>query len=292
MHVQLNEVSKDFGPVRALDSVSLTLDSGQRSALIGPNGAGKSTLTRILMGMMDCRGAVRLDGMSPHEERARLAPRLAYVPQIAPRLGASVGEMVRAVSRLRGLSASRVENSCAELGLSFAQIRRKPFRDLSGGMRQKLLLALALSSRSDLLIMDEPTASLDATTRRRFFELIDDLPGTPTVLLCSHRLEEIRNLVGTVIMLENGRLVFDDTAASFLARRSSSTIELRIEAPGAHAHLSALGFRKNHRSGVWIRRIGNDERCRFTKDLLEQLGPAVTDLTVTDEDSLDLEVSA
>jgi ABC-2 type transport system ATP-binding protein len=82
-------------------------------------------------------------------------------------------------------------------------------------MRQKLLLALALATDASLLVLDEPTASLDVQSRRRFFELVAELPQRPSIILCSHRLEEINNLVDRVVVLEDGRVVRDAEARSW-----------------------------------------------------------------------------
>jgi len=212
VRVELRDVSKSFGSVTALRSVTLDLPSGSRTALIGPNGAGKSTLTRIVMGMLACEGVVLVDGRSPFRKRIELAHRLAYVPQVAPQLGATVGELVRTVARLRDIPVERFAALSQELGLDLESVRRRPLRGLSGGMRQKLLLALALATEASLLILDEPTASLDVQSRHRFFELVAELPNDPSIVLCSHRLEEINNLVDRVVVLEDGRVVRDGDA--------------------------------------------------------------------------------
>jgi len=199
MQVTLERVGKRFRTVAALRDLTLELPSGSRTALVGPNGSGKSTLTRVLMGMLDYEGDVRIDGLSPRQHRAQLAPRTAYVPQIAPRLAVPVREIVAAVVALRNLDAGLVGQVAAALDFDLVSVAARPFRDLSGGMRQKLLIALALASRPELLVLDEPTASLDPQARQRFFALVEGLPSRPTLLLCSHRLEEIRHLVDRVL---------------------------------------------------------------------------------------------
>lgn len=237
MRVELRDVSKKFGPVAALRGVTLELPSGSRTALIGPNGAGKSTLTRIVMGMLACEGEVLVDGCSPFADRARLAHRLAYVPQVAPQLGATVGELVRTVALLREIPFHHFAATAGELGLDLESVRRRPLRGLSGGMRQKLLLALALTTAASLLILDEPTASLDVDSRHRFFELVAELPQAPSILLCSHRLEEIRNLVDRVVVLEDGRVVHDGDADVWARQlRSGRSVEAVSEVltPGAY----------------------------------------------------------
>lgn len=214
MEIALTHVSKRFDGVDALRDVSLAVPAGAKVALVGPNGSGKSTLVRAVMGMLRCDGAVRLDGQDPFAHRTRLAARLAYVPQTAPQLGATVGEVVRAVARLRGLDVADIRGVAAELELDLDAVARRPVRALSGGMKQKLLITLALAAPVSLLIMDEPTASLDARTRETFFRLFRERAGDATLVLSSHRFMEVRRLVDRVVALEDGRLVLDADAAS------------------------------------------------------------------------------
>jgi len=209
MRVQLNDVTKRFDGVRALESVSLDLAAGDRVALVGPNGSGKSTLVRAVMGIVRCEGTVRLDGLDPFEHRTRLAARLAYVPQTAPQLGATVGEVARAVATLRGLDPADIRHTAADIHLDLDALGRRPVRTLSGGMKQKLLISLALAAPVSLLILDEPTASLDSEAREAFFRLFEERVDGATLLLCSHRLDEVRRLVGRVAAIEDGHLVLD-----------------------------------------------------------------------------------
>src|SRR5690606_30285753 len=124
-----------------------------------------------------------------------------------------------------------------------ASVAARPFRSLSGGSKQKLLIALALAARPELLILDEPTASLDAEARGRFFELQRELAGDATLILCSHRLEEIRSLVDHVVALHEGRRVYDGDAASYLSQRVGSLLELRIATgPTTDGWLTGHGF--------------------------------------------------
>ena len=207
MRLELRGVGKSFGKQQALAGVDLVVEHGERVALVGPNGSGKSTLLRVVMGLLTCDGVVMLDGVSPFEHRSKIAHRLAYVPQVAPQLGATVGEVIRSVVTLRGLDPARVESWADRLGLVMPEIRDKAFRALSGGMKQKMLIALAFSAGASLLILDEPTASLDAVARDKFVDMLDEVAADATVILCSHRLDEVQKLVSRVIELGEGRVV-------------------------------------------------------------------------------------
>lgn len=287
MRIEAAGVRKRFGRVRALDGVDLAIAPGRRVALVGPNGSGKSTLNRILMGLVACEGTVRVDGRCPFRERVAVARRLAYVPQVAPQLAAPVGEVVRAIARVRGLDADAVADVAGALELDLAAVAARPFRSLSGGTRQKLLIALAFASPASLLILDEPTASLDASARERFFELFERLDAGITLVLCSHRLEEIRPLVDHVLLLEEGRIVYDGAAGAFLERCALATVEAWVDDADAAAWLAARGFRRTP-AGAWRRTLEHACKMKLLGELARELDGRVRNLNVRDLETLDL----
>jgi len=287
MRIEARGVTKRYGRVTALSDVSFTLEPRSRIALVGPNGSGKSTLNRILMGLVACEGEVRLDGRCPLRERSALAREMAYVPQIAPHLAAPVDEVVRAIARVRGLDAGAVARAAAALDLTLETVARRPFRSLSGGTKQKLLIALALASGASLLILDEPTGSLDAHARERFFALFEALAPEATLVLCSHRLDEIRPLVDHVLLLDDGRVGYDGPAARFLERCAIATIEAWAEDADADAWLAARGFRRGA-DGAWRRSVEQAEKMKLLRELAGAEGPRLRNLCARDLEGLDL----
>lgn len=283
MKIDLQNVVKRFGRLAALDDLSLTIAAGRRVALIGPNGSGKSTLTRVLMGIVDYEGRIRLDGRDPRRERLELARHIAYVPQVAPQLGASVDEVLRAIAKIRRISPGQVSILASRLGLDIGQIGSKPFRALSGGMKQKLLIALALAPEASLLILDEPTASLDAAARQVFYELIGERASRSTLLLCSHRLEEVRHLVDHVIGLHNGKVAYDGPVGDYLGSRSHGVIEVYLNSPTHEAWLIASGFRPGAGRG-WARTVTHEEKLPLVRQLTAALRNELENLVVRDLD--------
>lgn len=280
MRVELERVTRRFGKLTALRAVTCNIPSGRRLALIGPNGSGKSTLNRILLGLLCYEGEVRLDGCSARADRLEVARRIAYVPQTAPNLGAPVRELVAALGRLRDVPSARVAGLAARLGLDLEAVARRPFRSLSGGMKQKLLLAQALSCDASLLVLDEPTGSLDAQSRERFFELFEELREDVTLILCSHRLEEVRQLVDHVLALHEGSVAYSGPAESFLAGFSTGVIEVRAER-AAHGWLDEHGFRPGA-GGWWVRVTSRSEKRDLLAKLSVELGPALEDVNARD----------
>ncbi|MCA8975364.1 MAG: ATP-binding cassette domain-containing protein [Planctomycetes bacterium] len=285
MLVELQDVDKHFGRVHALRAVSLQLPSGSRTALIGPNGSGKSTLVRALMGMLAVRGAIRFDGEIASEERAALARRIAYVPQIAPRLAAPVRDVVAAVAGLRGRAPGEVATVAARLGLDLADIGRRPFRALSGGQRQKVLAALAIVSGAELLLLDEPTASMDPASRGEFFALVEELPSIVTVVLCSHRLDEVRRLVDHVIVLEEGVVAWQGAAAAYIEDHAEAVVEVQADGAEADAWLLAKGFARGN-AGWWSRSLPVNERARLLGEIGRSLNGQLRDVMARDVERL------
>lgn len=281
MRVELHGAGKHFGRIPALVDVDLALPSGSRTALVGPNGSGKSTLVRLLMGMLHGEGSIALDGLDPTRHRPELAHRIAYVPQVAPRLWASVDDLVRATSGLRGIARARVAEVADELELDLHAIGRRPFRALSGGMRQKLLAAIALCADADLLILDEPTASMDPESRSTFYRLLDELPRRPTVLLCSHRLDEIRRQVDRVVELAEGRIAWQGASTEWLVDHAEAVVELRTAGEDAAAWLVQNGFCRG-RTGWWQRAVPAADRAAVVGVLVQTLGSRVVDVMARD----------
>jgi len=210
MQLELRDVCKRFDGQLVLDHVSLTARTGERIGLAGPNGSGKSTLVRAIVGLVRCDGVLRLDGRDPFSARATLAARLAYVPQTPPTFGATVTEVVRAVADLRDIDPQAVHRVASRLGLDLADVATRPVRALSGGMKQKLLIALALAAPASLLVMDEPTTSLDAEAHEAFFALVEERLASATLLLSSHEPDDLARLVDRTVVLEDGRVARED----------------------------------------------------------------------------------
>jgi ABC-2 type transport system ATP-binding protein len=289
MRVELLGVSKRFGQVHALREVSLDFPAGSRTALIGPNGSGKSTLVRVVMGMLCHAGEVRFDGMAPAAGSSERTARIAYVPQVAPRLAAPVRDVVGAVIKLRGLASDALQQPAQALGLDLDAISRRPFRTLSGGQRQKVLAAIALAAGAELLLLDEPTASMDPRSRSEFFRLVDALPPQVSVLLCSHRLDEIRRLVDRVVVMEEGRVAWQGRAHDYLADRAEAIVEVATDVQDACAWLLARGFTRGA-TGWWVRTLPAQERVVLVRALMHELNGRVQDVMVRDIERLQPEV--
>ena len=199
------------GPVAALQGVNLDIPRGM-FGLLGPNGAGKTTLMRVVAGLLEpTSGTVSLEGVEVTEHPERLWPVLGYLPQDFGFYPHLTGEqMLTYLLKLKGVSApGGMKELCAELlervNLTFAAKRK--VKGYSGGMRQRLGIAQAISGNPKLLIVDEPTAGLDPEERLRFYRILSELAADRTVILSTHIVEDVAVLCPRFAVIRGGRLL-------------------------------------------------------------------------------------
>ena len=215
--LELRGLRKEFDHRPVLRGVDLEVCAGERVALVGPNGSGKTTLLRSLLGLVAVDGWIRVGGRDPRTEHAEAMAQVAYMPQRAPALPTAVGELVTAWATMRGRSPERVGELSAALGLPLGPVATVRFTELSGGMQQKLLAAMALAAEAPLLLLDEPTANLDPAARAVFLATLAEARPAPALLLSSHRIEELQDLVDRVVILAEGAVRFDGPLDEFLS---------------------------------------------------------------------------
>lgn len=230
--VVVTSVSKHYGRVRALADVSFKAWPGEAIALWGANGAGKSTLLKAMLGLVECRGEICVAGHDARRAGKQARRRLGYVPQEALFYDVSVADTLAFYARLKQAPAHQIPVLLDRLGL--AAHARKPVPSLSGGLKQRLALAVALLSDPAVLLLDEPTANLDAEAQRDYLALLAELrtKDQKTIIFASHRLEEIQAVASRVLLLEHGRLVATLTPMELLVRLMPQ-VELTLWVPAA-----------------------------------------------------------
>jgi zinc transport system ATP-binding protein len=215
-----------YGRDPVLDDVSLSMRAGEFAALTGPNGSGKSTLLRIALGLLaPAAGRVELFGVAPRALRDRW--RVGYVPQrlrIAPDLPATVEEVVRS-GRLakqgwwrRAHASDRAAVDHALESVALTDLRRRRLTELSGGQQQRALIAKALASEPELLVLDEPIAGVDVEAQRLFRDSLVHLRDEhgAAVLLVSHELGAVADDLDHVVVLKR-RVLFDGAPGELAA---------------------------------------------------------------------------
>ncbi len=208
-------VSKSYGEIRALDSLTLHVCRDEIVALLGPNGAGKTTALEIALGLRGAdSGRVALFGGSPRDVATRR--RLGVTPQESgfPDM-LRVDEIVSFVSAHYPSPAAAGE-TLARFGLEALAKRRAG--TLSGGESRRLALALAFAGNPELAVLDEPTTGLDVESRRRLWQAVRDLGSGRSVLFTTHYLDEAHELATRIVVIDRGRLLFDGTPQALRER--------------------------------------------------------------------------
>lgn len=231
--IEVRELTKRYGRLTVLEGLEFGVGRGERVAVLGVNGAGKTTLFRCLLGLTGFDGELSVDGRLAGPRGREARSRIGYVPQLPPVYDLTLSRFLGFFAELREIPSSVVVGRLAQLGLDIDETRDKPMRELSGGMLQKAYLALALASSAPVLLLDEPTASLDPGSRRDFVKLLGNIERETTVLLASHRLEEIEPLAERIVVLDSGRVAFDGTLTD-LWERTGMEIGLWLAVPYEH----------------------------------------------------------
>ncbi|MFH2115504.1 MAG: ABC transporter ATP-binding protein, partial [Spirochaetota bacterium] len=201
--LEFQRVSYSYGDVAVLGDASFHIHEGEFTALVGPNGAGKTTILRLLLGLArPLAGRVLVFGADPVDSRDSIG----YVPQHSsfdPAFPISVGEVVR-MGRLRGGSRkySRTDRDLVDRALDLADVAdlgRRSYTALSGGQRRRVLVARALAGKPRLLVLDEPTANMDAESETRLYRVLGDLKGETTILVVTHDTGFVSALTDAVL---------------------------------------------------------------------------------------------
>jgi ABC-2 type transport system ATP-binding protein len=210
-------LSKFYGNFAAVRDVSFSVPAGQVAAFLGPNGAGKSTTMKILTGYLTpTAGSARIGGLDVQSDRLRAAERLGYLPENGPLYPEMTPrELLRFFGAARGMDDSRLRARIDAVAdqCHLEEVLEKPIHKLSKGYRQRVGMAQALLHEPDILIMDEPTSGLDPNQIHDVRALIRQLAETKTVLLSTHILQEVEAVSDRVVMINDGRIVFDGTPA-------------------------------------------------------------------------------
>ena len=263
--IKFNKVSKRFNRVEVLSNINLNIDRGDRVALVGSNGAGKTTLIRCLLGEYHCLGQVRVDDLEPRQHRTDILKRVGFVPQISPPLKMPVGQLIHFAAGVCDSDPERMFAVSEQLGLNAHDIQRKPFNKLSGGMKQKLLISIALGRDCDLLVLDEPAANLDPEARHSFFQLLAQKQQQAAMLISSHRLDEVAALVNRVVELDQGQIVLNDHVADQVDM--NSLLDCRLTLTRANAAFAETvrewGFEDAGEGLVWHGQVSGPDRLRF-----------------------------
>ena len=245
--VPLTDVSRDFGPVKALSNVTLSIPAGGTVGLLGPNGSGKTTMLSLIAGLREpTSGTVELFGADPRDRASR--ERLGVTPQQS-----GIVKEMKVLSMTRFIAGHYADHEDAETLLEkfgIGQLAGKRIGGLSGGQQRLLSVALAFAGRPRLVLLDEPSTGLDTMARNHLWDAIRrGARSGITILLTSHYLEEVQELSDRIIIIREGRIVADNSTEKII-RNAASTI-VRVTT-GDDRALSLPGVTAAHRKGAVV----------------------------------------
>lgn len=228
--IEVNQLTKRFSGLTVVDQLSFKIPAGQAVAFWGPNGAGKTTTLRCLIGLLPYDGQITINEIDVRRQGKVVRKMVGFVPQeLAFHDDLSVQETMQFYARLKGVPAPIIEHIQPIMSrVDLIGHDTKLIRELSGGLKQRLALGIALLGDPKILVLDEPTSNLDVHARDDFLDLLLELKrGGMTLVFSSHRLEEIAALADRIILLENGQLI-GDCPPDQLGEQTGWNVTLRI----------------------------------------------------------------
>ncbi|KHD44118.1 ABC transporter ATP-binding protein [Streptococcus hongkongensis] len=280
--ISINHVGKTIKGKSILNDITLKINKGECIALIGPNGAGKSTLISCILGDKNVTtGSIKINGKSPRDQSVKSQIAILQQDNTIPN-NLRINELINFFQSIAKNPMSKKEIDDL---LCFTENQKNQFADkLSGGQRRLLSFILILVSKADILLLDEPTASMDTSTRKRFWEIIDLLKTEgKTILYTSHYIEEVEHTADRILILHQGQLLRDTTPYSLRSENKEKEVTLPIR------------YQKYllHQAFIKELQIGKDS-LHFKTECIEEVwknlqnqGLSISDIQIQDKSLLD-----
>jgi gliding motility-associated transport system ATP-binding protein len=285
--IQVENLTKDYGPTRAVDGVTFNVRKGEVLGFLGPNGAGKSTTMKILTSFLaPTGGSAKVAGFDVFDQSLEVRKRLGYLPEDTPIYrDMTVVEYLRFAAEVRGMEPNSREKRIKEIGgrCGLGDVAGKLVGELSKGFRQRVGLAQAMLHDPDIVILDEPTSGLDPNQIVEIRSLIKEVGKEKTVILSTHILPEVQATCSRVLIISGGKLVADGTPDELRAREQGSRYRLLVETNGQSAEtlkarlVSINGVRRCEKIASEDGTIGFALDGTSTEDLRKALFRAAVD---------------
>ena len=242
--IEIRDLTKKFGDFTAVDGLSFTIETGEFFGLLGPNGAGKTTTISMLSTvLLPSSGEIFIDSTRLTRAASEQKRKLAVITQeYSMRQDMTMDEVMEYQGRLYYLPKKEIKRRSAQL-LEFAglsEYHRRTVRHLSGGMKRKLMICRALLTEPEILLLDEPTAGMDALSRRQMWNLLRQVNDrNMTILLTTHYIEEAEALCDRVAMINRGRLQKLDTPSALIEELGRFTVDETSDGTLTSRHFSS-----------------------------------------------------
>lgn len=271
--ISVRDLTKHYGRTAVVSDVTFDVRAGEAVALWGPNGAGKTTILRCLLGIARYSGDIRISGIDPLRHGREARRHVGYVPQVLATAAMTVGEMAEFIAGLKKASLDEAFEKLQKLGID--DQLDKMVGDLSGGMKQRLAVALALIGNPSILLLDEPTASLDAGGRAELLALLQGLKREGiTMVFSSHRPDDVLGLADRVLMVERGApatMIQQGDFSQAVDHRSTLVVTLTNgHMREALETLARMGLQADSSGKVLSVTISPDEKARVLSALVRE----------------------
>jgi ABC-2 type transport system ATP-binding protein len=245
--IQIQDLTKRFGSLAAVDGISFSVDRGEVLGFLGPNGAGKSTTMKMVTGFLaPTSGTIRVAGRDVATDAIGVQTRIGYLPEGAPLYPDMHADgLLRFVAEIRGLTGSTGNDRIAEVvdKVHLEGVLHQPIETLSKGYKRRVGLALSILHDPEVLILDEPTDGLDPNQKQEVRDLIREMASDKAIVLSTHILEEVEALCTRAVIIDRGRIVSDGTPAELEAcspHHNAVRLKLFGEPDGVRATLAGL----------------------------------------------------
>lgn len=260
--IEIRNLTKKFDDFTAVDHLNLKIETGEFFGLLGPNGAGKTTtISMISTILLPTEGEVLIDGTPLTRKASTQMRKLSVVTQeYSMRMDMTMDEVMEYQGRLYFMSRKQIKQKTEEL-LEFAgllQFRKRVVRYLSGGMKRKLMICRALMTEPDILLLDEPTAGMDALARRQMWNLLRKLNNRDlTIILTTHFIDEAQALCGRVALMNDGKLDVVDTPQALIEELGAFAVDQTSE-----ESLVSKYFKNRDEAIAYLANAGDDAALR------------------------------
>lgn len=278
--IEVRDLTKNYGPHRAIDKINFSVRKGEVVGFLGPNGAGKTTTMKIITGFMPpSSGQASVAGFDVFENPIEVKRRIGYLPETPPLYtDMTVQDYLRFVARLKGVEKERV-SSLVELAIektALGEVRKRLIQNLSKGYRQRVGISQALVSDPEVLILDEPTVGLDPRQVAEVRKLIKELRSQHTIILSTHILPEVQATCERIIIINRGRIVAQDSLESIGRRmKGAGRVYLRVTKSSDQLlnHLRSV-------RGVGVVTVASPGMIEVDTDGSDDVAPAIAERVV------------
>ncbi len=243
--IALKGLTKRFGPLLAVDDISMTLSRGEVLGFLGPNGAGKSTTMRMIAGFVEpTLGTAEVCGFDVTRHPVEVKRRIGYLPEGAPTYGdMTPGAYLGFIAEIRGFDGAEKRRRIANVveKVELAEVIHQPIDTLSKGFKRRVGLAQAMLHDPDILIMDEPTDGLDPNQKHQVRTLIREMAADKVIIISTHILEEVEAVCTRAVIIAHGKLLADGTPEELVARAPDhNAVVIIVDAANGDATKKAL----------------------------------------------------